>query len=333
MSNFKYHINNLTKRSSHYIGNWKLEIRNLKFSGGFTLVELLVVFSVLVILSTVSIASFSSFNRTQSIQSAAFDLSTMLQTAKSRATSQYKPSSCGTNTLSSYMVRVCKLTGSSCSSDGDYELLASCGGGSSVIAKSRLSKNIFVDGATTTTKLIMFNLLNGSVSGTGDVVIKDTTGNIRTVTINNVGRITITASFSQPVATPTPAPTATPSLAPTLTPTPGPSLTPTRTPTPTVTPTPGPFAIDGVVFDDVNANGIKDNNESGLAYYVHLDNASTGTNVKRVRASRDGLYSMTAIPAGSYVIRTSSSRNSTNLTPYPYPVPGNYNQTINIGLE
>ncbi len=329
MSNFGYKISNKKKS----IGRWKCKIGNLKFRQGFTLVELLVVFSVLVILSSVSIASFSSFNRTQSIQSAALDLSTMLQTAKARAASQYKPPSCGSSSLSSYVVRVCKLTGSTCSSNGDYELYVSCGAGSSVIAQGKLPKNVFIDDETTTAKSISFTLLDGSVKGAGDIYITDTAGNIKNVNITPAGKIKIVTSFSQPVASPTPAPTALPSLTPTRTPTPGPSLTPTRTPTPTITPTPAPFAITGVVFDDTDGDGFKDTGESGLSNYVYLDNASSGSNAKRVRAQRDGTYSITAIQPGSYVIRTSSRSISTNLSPYPFPVPGNYNQIINIGLE
>nr|MBC7244150.1 DNRLRE domain-containing protein [Chloroflexota bacterium] len=51
------------------------------------------------------------------------------------------------------------------------------------------------------------------------------------------------------------------------TPTPTPTTTPTSTPTPTMTltPTPVPGRIEGVVWNDLNGNGVKDAGEPGLA--------------------------------------------------------------------
>jgi len=58
---------------------------------GFTLIELVVVFSVLAVLSAVGIASFVESSRNSSLQSAVNQVTTILNVAKSRALSQTRP--------------------------------------------------------------------------------------------------------------------------------------------------------------------------------------------------------------------------------------------------
>ena len=65
---------------------------------GFTLIELMVVFSILAVLSTIGVAAFVSFSRTQTLNAAASDIKSMLNLAKSRAYSQVKPSVTPCNT-------------------------------------------------------------------------------------------------------------------------------------------------------------------------------------------------------------------------------------------
>src|SRR5260221_7288202 len=61
---------------------------------GFTLIELMVVFSVMVILSSVGIASFVSYSHSQQVDTNMKELKTSLFTARSRALSQLRDSSC-----------------------------------------------------------------------------------------------------------------------------------------------------------------------------------------------------------------------------------------------
>ena len=79
----------ISKGSSSFI--WKGFILNfpvLKKSEGFTLLELIVVFSIIAILSTIGVASYTSYARQQLLQGAVNDLSAVLNTAKSKASSQ-----------------------------------------------------------------------------------------------------------------------------------------------------------------------------------------------------------------------------------------------------
>ena len=86
---------------------------------GFTLLELLIVFSIMVILSAVGIASFVSYSRSQSVDTAMREFKTLLFSARSRAQSQLRDSSCfsagftGSGyVLQGYRVIICCPSGS-----------------------------------------------------------------------------------------------------------------------------------------------------------------------------------------------------------------------------
>lgn len=84
------------------------QYNNLKPQGGFTLIELMVVLSVTAVLGTLGIAGFVTYNQIQAVQSAANDLVTVLNIAKSRSQSQVKPSGVACSTNSSGVIRVLK---------------------------------------------------------------------------------------------------------------------------------------------------------------------------------------------------------------------------------
>lgn len=79
--------------------------------------------------------------------------------------------------------------------------------------------------------------------------------------VNPALRPRLEVRYFVPLPTPTPTHTATPTSTPTVTATP--TITPTRTPTPTATPNTG--SIAGMVWEDVNADGIPDPGEPPLA--------------------------------------------------------------------
>ena len=154
----------------------------LSISSGFTLIELIIVFTVISILSTIGIASFVDYSRSQSLQSAASDLASTLNSAKSRATSQVKPSQC-LGALNGYQVDIL--------SDRTYSLSAYC-------PEARLIQTITLPdngnikfdlglGQTTTTS-VFFPIIKGGIQGAGDMALT-AYGQTKTVTIDNVGNI------------------------------------------------------------------------------------------------------------------------------------------------
>lgn len=95
---------------------------------GFTIIELLVVFAIVGILSIAGVVSYVSYNNTQVLSSAALDVKAMFALAQSRAQSQVKPSSCGVNTLNGYEVHICG-NGALCNGSDSYDLYVNCGPG------------------------------------------------------------------------------------------------------------------------------------------------------------------------------------------------------------
>jgi len=101
--------------------------------------------------------------------------------------------------------------------------------------------------------------------------------------------------------TPTPTPTATGTVpAPTATPTATP--TSTSTPTPTVTPTPLCPGIQGVVFNDLNCDGVRNPGEPGLAgAEITLKDNALNT-LATYTTGPDGVYFFYSLAPGDYSV-------------------------------
>lgn len=161
-------------------------------SNGFTIIEILVVISVMGIISALGIAGFSKYNDIQLVQTAANDIANTLNLAKSRALSQVKEgSNCGTSSdLIEYRVRFF-VTGSA----DRYRLRISCVDGTSDILLKFLPKNVtFVEcpPAPCTSPLIFsFPVLKGGVETAGQIVINGPGGLTKTIDVSLTGEIKI----------------------------------------------------------------------------------------------------------------------------------------------
>ncbi|MGH7204158.1 MAG: pilus assembly FimT family protein [Candidatus Levyibacteriota bacterium] len=111
----KHNRNNRKKRKGI-----SLFISHLSSQLGFTLIELLVVIAMMAVLTSLGVASYSSYNNAQVIQTAGSDVVNMLNTAKSQAISQVKPADCKDNPLSGYQVTIDSV-------QQQYTLSAVCG--------------------------------------------------------------------------------------------------------------------------------------------------------------------------------------------------------------
>lgn len=156
---------------------------------GFTLLELIIVFTVIAILSSAGIASFVSYSRSQSLQSAASDLATTLNSAKSRANSQVKPSQCSDDQiLSGYKIVIDE-------SSTKYSLYVVCGE-SLLIKTTTLPDNgkITFNLVETTPRSIFFPIIKGSVQGAGGIGLKGYNNESRCVSISSGGVINVLTS-------------------------------------------------------------------------------------------------------------------------------------------
>ena len=147
-------------------------------SSGFTLIELVVVFSIIGILSVLGIAGFNEYNQVQTLQTATNDVATMLNLAKSRALSQVKLNSIciPTRPLRGYRVL---LLGTNI-----YRLRIHCGGSVRTILEKRLPRNITFGAAGT----FFFPVLKGGVTTSGQVVLSGY-GQTRCIAVSEVGMI------------------------------------------------------------------------------------------------------------------------------------------------
>ncbi len=136
----------------------------MRRSAGFTLIELSIVISILAVLTTAGLAAFVNFSRSQSLQSAAHELSTTLNLAKSRSLSQAKPTDCGLEFLDGYKVLIDKASSS-------YELVAVCSGENFYIqGRVNFPTNVTVSSYTTSLSFF-FPVISGGVVGSGKVVL------------------------------------------------------------------------------------------------------------------------------------------------------------------
>lgn len=167
---------------------------NFKFNKGFTLIETIIVFAVISILSTIAIASFVNYNKTQNVQVAYSELTATLALARSRALSQAKPTICSDNNLilNGYKVILDIIS-------NKYYLKATCSGTDYLIQTANLPKNVIFDGniAKTTSTLFYFSVITNGVTfdppnPTSASIYIYLTGNVnnnRTITVDSTGTI------------------------------------------------------------------------------------------------------------------------------------------------
>lgn len=133
-----------------------MRIKNL----GFTLIETVVVFAIIAILSTIAIASFVNYNRAQNVQVAYSELSSTLALARSKALSQAKPQVCVNNNLILNAYEVVLST-----FDNTYKLYAVCSGAQYLIQPvTSLPKNVVFDTTKTTSLSFYFSVITNGVT-------------------------------------------------------------------------------------------------------------------------------------------------------------------------
>lgn len=162
---------------------------------GFTLIELIVAFSIMAIISLVGIAAFLSYNRAQMLTTATSDMAGIFNLAKARSSSQVKLASC-TGSLDGYKVGLCKLSPTDClppESDKDYSVYAVCSGTtvSPAIVSKKLPGNISLASGGPT--VFLFRVLTGGVDfsggNPGNITINGFSGSQKIIQVFSNGRI------------------------------------------------------------------------------------------------------------------------------------------------
>jgi prepilin-type N-terminal cleavage/methylation domain-containing protein len=144
---------------------------------GFTLIELLIVFAVIGILTGIGMASYSSYNNTQSLQTSSSDVVNMITTAKSRAISQVKPSQCGSAVLVGYRVNF---------ASPQYSMHVLCGNTSYLLQTKDLPTGVTF--ATGSSASVTFAAFRGT-SSPGTVTLSGF-GKTKNISVSSAGTIT-----------------------------------------------------------------------------------------------------------------------------------------------
>lgn len=142
-------------------------------SEGFTLLELIIVFTVIAVISTMGIASFVSYSRNQALVQAGSSLENTLNLARSNSLSQVKPSVCTGNILSGYQVDLDTL-------NNKYTLSVVCLG-LHTIQTTSLPNGITFSSQTTASS-IFFPVISSGVTGGGTKIVL--TGYSKNFTVN-----------------------------------------------------------------------------------------------------------------------------------------------------
>ena len=153
---------------------------NRKSQKGVTLIELVVVTAIIAILSAVSTVGLIGYTRTARLNSAANELITTLNVAKSNALSQVKNSALciSTDVLDGYRVRI--------NTDKLYDLRMVCASGDKIITTKTLPDNITFTSPTPVN--FLFPVIKGGVVGSGTVNVSGF-GKTKTVTVDSAGNI------------------------------------------------------------------------------------------------------------------------------------------------
>lgn len=158
---------------------------------GFTIIELIVVFSVIAIISTIGIASFVSYTNSQKLRNAVLEVKTALQDARSQALSQTRPNTCN-GTLDAYEVRICcKSSGTGCPScitSGDYEIDAICSNVAVNTSFGTLPSDVTFSSTQTTQRTFHFVPIVGGVTNSGTIGITQS-NTTQTINVTSTGVI------------------------------------------------------------------------------------------------------------------------------------------------
>jgi prepilin-type N-terminal cleavage/methylation domain-containing protein len=149
----------------------KLTARLKHSSSGFTLIELVVAFSIMAILGTVGIASFVNYSRAQALQQAVNNFSTALNTVKAASVAQVQNLNVNGQNLACVSGSIDGLGIAIGYHANSYTFYVKCSG-APLPTYSSVDTNLptNVNFGSNTTSNVFFPVLTGGVTGSGNVV-------------------------------------------------------------------------------------------------------------------------------------------------------------------
>lgn len=147
---------------------------------GFSMIELLIVISIIGVIATISTVGFNFQESPLVFKSNVSEVANFLSAVRSKSISQVKPDICAGYPLDGYQVAVT-------SGGRDYQSQVICGGVHVVAQKSLPSGFSFAAGSAITVK---FDVATGTVSNPGSILVSGQ-GRTSTITIDKLGNISV----------------------------------------------------------------------------------------------------------------------------------------------
>lgn len=168
----------------------------MRGSAGFTIIELLVVFSLIAMLSGIGLVSFVNYSRSQAIIQSANNFKLLITQARFDAISSVKTNidpygnkiDCQTQTLQGFEIDVVQL-----SANSQLNLSQLCSNLSPQLIRSKaLPNGVNIDPVNTTCVKITFNALSGMPGGVNcAIALKGQNGATKTITVDSGGNVLI----------------------------------------------------------------------------------------------------------------------------------------------
>jgi len=148
---------------------------------GYTLIELLIVITLITLLFTLGMAQYNRFNRRQILIKAKDELTSNLRLAQSKSLAGEKPDTCGAEILTGH-----KLIFEN--DNQNYKIMAVCGNDEEV--KVGLSLPIGVTKISGPDEIFFKGLSQGTdIVNQVEIVLEDSSGETRIITITSTGEI------------------------------------------------------------------------------------------------------------------------------------------------
>lgn len=162
-----------------------------KERNGFTLIEILVVFSVIAILSGIGVASFASYSRSQQLAQSGNNIKLLVSQARFSALSGVKTNqdqsgntiTCGNESLVGYAVTVI--------GNNQLELSMECANTSSQTFKTLTIPTGYTFDNSTTCTQIKFDSLSATAGGVPCTIVLGGYGRSKTITIDIAGNAVV----------------------------------------------------------------------------------------------------------------------------------------------
>jgi len=148
---------------------------------GYTLIELLIVITLITLLFTLGMAQYNQFNRRQTLVKAKDELISNLRLAQSKSLAGEKPDICGTETLTGHKLKFFP-------DKQRYKIVAVCN--DEVDVKIGMSLPTGITRKSGPAEVFFKGLSQGTnIDGQANIVLEDSNGETRAITITSIGEI------------------------------------------------------------------------------------------------------------------------------------------------